>query len=84
MLRPPASIRAFAAVFGFFGALFMPMWVPIAAIIFLAIFWRAWEALLLGLFMALLWSPSHGIPFFPIGAILVVWICEPLRSEFLS
>jgi hypothetical protein len=76
--------RILIAVIGFMGAIFFPMWVPIAAIFVMAFFWRAWEALLLGLFVDFLWLPAHAFPWMTLGAIVVVWIFEPIRSEFLS
>ena len=80
-------LRVGIAVVGFIGALFWPWWIPAICIVLLALRWRAWEAIMLGLFMDLLWlSPGsgfHGFPLFTIGAIAVVWLLEPLRSEFL-
>lgn len=77
------TMRASVSVIGFLGAIFVPMWVPIAAILIAAFFWRAWEAMLLGLFVDLLWLPAGHVPLFTLGAILVVWLLEPIRSEFL-
>jgi len=76
-------VRIIIAVIGFIGAIFLPTWVPIAAIIVSAFFWRAWEAMALGLFVDFLWLPTHAFPWITLGAIAVVWLLEPIRSEFL-
>lgn len=76
-------LRITIAVMGFLAAVVLNAWVPGIAIVALASLWRAWEALLLGLFVDLLWLPSGNIPFFTIGAILIVWVMEPIRKEFL-
>lgn len=80
--------RISIAIIGFTGAVFFSWWVPVICIVLLAIRWRAWEAILLGLLMDMLWlspaSPWHGFPFFTIGAILIVWLLEPVRVEFLA
>ena len=82
------ALRIALAAIGFWGAIFFPPWVPALCILLLAVRFRAWEAILLGLFVDLLWlSPQsgfHGLPLFTLGAIIVVWAFEPLRSEFLS
>jgi hypothetical protein len=82
------ALRVTIACIGFIGAIFWPAWVPALCIVLLSVRFRAWEAILLGLFVDLLWlspqSSFHGFPFFTLGAILVVWAFEPLRSEFLS
>lgn len=82
------TLRIVIAVIGFLGAIFMPWYVPAICIVLLAIRWRAWEAIVLGAFTDLLWlSPDtgwHGLPLFTIGAIVIVWLCEPLRGEFLT
>ena len=81
-------LRIALALIGFLGALWFPWYVPAICIFLLALRFRAWEAIALGVFMDLLWfSPDslfHGLPVFTIGAIVVVWAFEPLRSEFLS
>jgi hypothetical protein len=81
------GLRIALAVIGFLGAIFWPWWVPALCILFLSLRWRAWEAILLGVFVDLLWlSPNgfHALPLFTIFAIVVVWVFEPLRSEFLQ
>ena len=82
------TLRVVIAVIGFFGAIFLPWYVPAICIFLLALRWRAWEAILLGVFTDLIWlSPGGGLhilPLFTIGAIIAVWIFEPLRGEFLT
>lgn len=75
-------LRITIAVMGFLAAIVLNAWVPAIAIVALAFLWRSWEALLLGLFVDLLWLPQGQIPFFTVGAILVVWVMEPIRKEF--
>jgi hypothetical protein len=81
-------IRIIIAVIGFLGAIFWSWYIPAICIVLLALRFRSWEAILLGVFMDLLWlEPGggfHGLPLFTIFAIVVVWIFEPLRVEFLS
>lgn len=78
------ALRIVVAAIGFLGAIFAPWWVPATCIVLLSIRFRAWEAVLLGLLMDLLWLPAGGLPLFTAFAIVVVWIFEPLRSEFLA
>lgn len=79
------SIRVAIAVIGFLGAFFAPWWVPLVCILMLALRYPAWEALFIGLIMDLLWLPGEGfeIPVFLIASIVLVWICAPLRNQFL-
>lgn len=83
MWKPLASLRAALAFLGIFGAIFFPVWMPVAAIFILSALWRSWEALLIGLFLDFLWAPPHAMPYFTLGAIAVVWAFEPLRARFL-
>ncbi len=83
MWKPYSKTRIVIALFGFTSAIFLPWWVPAIVILTLACIWRSWEAILLGLFVDLLWLPTHEFPFFAIGAIVAVWILEPIRKEFL-
>ncbi|RJQ35461.1 hypothetical protein C4568_00950 [Candidatus Parcubacteria bacterium] len=76
-------LRITIAVMGFLAAIVLNPWVPAIAIIALAFLFRAWEALLLGLFIDLVWSPVSYLPVFTIGAIIIVWVFEPIRKEFL-
>ncbi len=82
------ALRVALAILGFISAVLLPWYVTAACIVLLSIRFRAWEAIVLGVFMDLLWqSPISGLgslPLFTIFAIIVVWILEPLRAEFLS
>jgi len=80
------SVRIGVAALGFFGALYISPWVPVVCIVLLAIRFRAWEAIVLGVFIDLMWLPGGhfaSLPLFTMGSIVVVWLLEPLRSEFL-
>ncbi len=79
------KIRIVVGLVGFVGAFFAPWWVPLVCIILLALRYPSWEALFIGLVMDLLWLPSGGfhIPVFLTAAIVLVWICAPLRNQFL-
>ena len=77
------NYRFAIGIMGFISTLLLNPWVPAIAILALAFLWRAWEAILLGLFIDLLWLPPGHLPYFTIGAIVVVWIMEPIRREFL-
>ncbi len=76
-------LRITLAAIGFFSAILLSPWVTGVAMLALAFLWRAWEVLFLGLCIDLLWSPVGHIPIFTIGAILIVWVLEPIRKEFL-
>ncbi|MEN9561364.1 MAG: hypothetical protein RIQ56_637 [Candidatus Parcubacteria bacterium] len=78
------SVRFFVACLGVYGALFISAWVSAVCILLLALRFRSWEAVLLGAFIDSMWMPVGGFfPFATVGAICVVWMLEPLRSEFL-
>ena len=79
------KIRILVASAGILGAFFAPWWVPLICMIALALRYPAWEVLFIGLVMDLLWLPGSGfeIPFFLVGGIVLVWICAPLRNQFL-
>lgn len=55
--------------------------------LYLSVRHPAWEVPFLGLFIDLIWL-SHGdgfsFPVFTIGSILVVWLLNPLRNQFLN
>ncbi|OGG75751.1 hypothetical protein A3A41_00045 [Candidatus Kaiserbacteria bacterium RIFCSPLOWO2_01_FULL_54_22] len=74
------------AMIGIISAFFAPWFVPAACIVFLCICYPAWEVLLIALLMDLLWLPGAGfsVPYFLVGSIALVWLCAPLRSQFLS
>lgn len=81
-------VRVALVAVGFVGALTAPPWVPLAAIVLLALRFEAWEAVLLGLFADLAWLPGHvsmhHFPLMTLAAILVVWGCAPIRRELLE
>ncbi len=83
----PSEIKAriLVASVGTFGAFLAPWWVPLVCMGVLAMRYPAWEVLFIGLLMDLLWLPRLGfeIPFFLIGGIVLLWICAPLRNQFL-
>ncbi|MFA7309969.1 MAG: hypothetical protein WC050_03630 [Candidatus Paceibacterota bacterium] len=81
-------MRITIALIGFCGALIGHWWIPVICMLVLAFRYRAWEIILLGLSIDFMWEPAAGIaasfPYFTIGAIVVVWAFEPIRSQFLS
>lgn len=79
------KIRSVIGLVGIAGAFFLPWWVPLVCMIGLALRYPAWEVLLIGLVMDLLWLPGQGfeLPVFLIAGIALVWICAPLRQQFL-
>ena len=79
------KIRVLVASIGMAGAFFAPWWVPLVCMIVLAVRYPAWEVLFIGLVMDLLWLPEGGleIPVFLLAGIVLVWICAPLRNQFL-
>jgi hypothetical protein len=82
-----SAIRVVLATAGFISILFAPWWVPFACMVLLSLRFRAWEVLLIGLCMDLIWLPTgtffSPIPLFLLGALIMVWALEPLRSRFL-
>jgi hypothetical protein len=78
-------VRILIAIAGFWGAIVAPAWIPAACIVLLALRFPAWEALLIGFVVDLLWLPGGGFhfPLFTIFAIVVVWLMEPIRNQFL-
>lgn len=83
---PTISLRTGVALTGAVGALFAPWWVPVICMVFLAFRYPAWEVPALGLLIDLMWLPGEGfsVPLFTIGAIAIVWLFAPLRSQFLT
>ncbi len=81
------SIRVLLGALGLFGILSGPWLLTPISIVLLSLRFRAWEALFLGLLMDLTFEPAggffHSIPLFTLGAILVVWVFEPLRKQLL-
>lgn len=77
------GLRVGIAAFGLLSGLLLSGSLTMIAIIALAFLWRAWEAPFLGLIMDFISLPVVGIPFFTIGSIILVWLMEPIRKEFL-
>lgn len=82
------KVRPILAVVGFLGAVVAPPWVPLIAMLLLALRFAAWEIVAIGFFVDLIWFPlSAGglasLPIFTLIGIVLVWGLEPLRSEFL-
>ncbi len=79
------KIRTLVALVGLLGAFFAPWWVPLVCMIGLALRYPAWEVLFIGLTIDLLWLPGEHFeaPVFLITGIALVWICAPLRNQFL-
>ena len=84
MWKQRTNLRVALALLGLLGALLLPIWIPILVALILALFWRAWEVLCIGLLIDFAWSPVHSFPYFTLGAVILVWILEPIRKEFLS
>lgn len=86
IFSPSATkIRFVVGTVGIAGAFFLPWWVLLVCMIGLALRYPAWEVLVIGLVMDLLWLPGQGfeLPVFLIAGIVLVWICAPLRNQFL-
>jgi len=79
------KIRFIVGAVGIVGAFFLPWWVPLVCMAALALRYPAWEVLVIGLVMDMLWLPGNGfeLPVFLIAGIVLVWICAPLRNQFL-
>lgn len=80
-------MRIFLAAVGYGSALIGVPWLTALCIVLLAARYRAWEAILLGLFVDFLWLPVEfttiTFPYFTLASLVVVWIFEPLRLQFL-
>lgn len=86
--RLVASLRVLLAATGFIGAVTGPTWLPVLAVVLLALRFRAWEGILIGLTVDLLWQPSGWIigsfPLYTFGAIVLIWALEPLRKKLIT
>ena len=84
-LSAATSIRLSLTLIGVASVFFAPWWVALVCMILLSLLYPAWEVLGIALLMDLLWLPGGGwgFPLFLIGAIVLVWICAPLRAQFL-
>ncbi|MBI4087973.1 hypothetical protein HY418_01150 [Candidatus Kaiserbacteria bacterium] len=75
---------------GFVGAIFLPPWVPLLAMLLLSLRYSAWEIPAIGFFVDILWlAPSSGgffasLPIFTLAGLVLLWLLEPLRREFLT
>jgi hypothetical protein len=71
-----------------FGVFFLPPLFVFACALILCVRYRAWEVLFIGLLMDYLWLPSGStfsmIPLATLIAIALVWLFEPLRTQFLD
>jgi len=76
-------MRIALAVIGFASIIFLPFWIALVCMIALSVRYRAWEVIVLGLCMDLIWHP-HGLPYFMIASIIIVWALEPVRVRLLS
>jgi hypothetical protein len=77
-------MRYALAFFGFVAVFFSAWWMSVICMIVLSLRYRAWEVPVMGLCMDLLWM--HGVialPVFTLGALVIVWITEPIRSQLL-
>ena len=85
--RTENSVRIAVATLGFVGAAYISPLVPAVCIGLLALRFRAWEAIALGAFVDFMWQPAGSLivhmPLFTLASIAIVWVLEPLRSEFL-
>jgi len=80
-------VRIFLSAIGYMSAIVGIPVVAAVCVFALALRYRAWEAIVLGLFMDFLWLPTdlslYTFPYFTFGALIVVWLFEPLRAQFL-
>lgn len=84
------KFRGGLAVLGVIGAVAMPPWVPLLAMVALSLRFAAWEVITIGALMDLLWlAPPAGdgfgigLPLFTLVGLALTWGLEPLRSELL-
>lgn len=95
MLSQYRKLLPIVALFGILGAIFAPPWVPLLVIVILALSRWAWVVIPLALTVDFLWLPAGSgsglfgslvdpVPLFTIGGIVLAWILEPLRSEFMT
>ena len=80
------KIRLLIAGVGLLGAFFAPWWVPLICMLALSLRYPAWEVPLIGLVVDMLWLPGDGFhyPVFTLVGIVFVWLCAPLRAQFLQ
>jgi hypothetical protein len=79
-----ALARIALALIGFLSAIVGWPLLTAACILALSLRYRAYEVLVIGLLADFLWQPAGAhIPYFTLGALVAVWIFEPVRTEFL-
>ncbi len=80
-------MRVAVGVVGFVSAIMGAPWLTALCIVLLAIRYPAWEAVVLGFMIDLVWLPAelsvYTLPYFTIASIVIVWMLEPLRMQFL-
>lgn len=80
-------MRISIALIGFVSAIAGMPWLTALCILALSVRYRAWEVVLLGLFMDFMWLPTdvslYSFPYFTLGSIVIAWLFEPLRIQFL-
>jgi hypothetical protein len=77
-------LRIALAVLGFLSAIAGWPLLTALIIIVLSLRYRAYEALCIGLVTDFLWQPAGAhLPLFTLGAIILVWVLEPVRAEFM-
>lgn len=80
------TFRLILVAIAYIGAVALPYWVPLICLVLLSMRFRAWEAVGVGIVMDFLWVPAYGafpMPLFTVITIVILWMFEPLRSEFL-
>lgn len=80
------SFRKIVAGAAFAGIFLGSWWISALGALLLSIRWRAWEVIVLGSIVDIVWLPYgmfYGIPVATCMGILLVWLFEPLRRQFL-
>ena len=81
-------MRPLVVFAGFLGVVIGLVWLPLVAMILLAVRYRAWEIVIIGLLLDFAWQPLgpfvSALPVFTVVSIILVWIFEPIRTQFLS
>ena len=80
------NLRLILCALAIFSAVFISPYVTLALIVALSFFFRAWEVPVIGLLVDFMWMPASGyfIPLCTVVAIVLVWIFEPVRNQFLN
>jgi hypothetical protein len=81
-------MRLFFTLAGLVSVFTFSWWMTMFFVVALAVPYRAWEAIVIGMLLDLVWLPSgalvHQLPLCTLASIIIVWVLEPLRSEFLA